>query len=218
MVCMSVFDSPQSEPKRRRPARWADLRFVLGIVLIVASVVGVWAVVAVARQTTPVLAAAHTIVPGDRVTADDFAVVDVALGRTAETYVRSGADLSGRVADRTIPAGELVPHDALVTARSRATTTVVVESTADVPASIRPGSTVDVWAAEPEEQHSYGTPKILVSDAVVAKVAKDDSMLGGGSASLELVIPRADVADTLAAIAADWAVSVVPTGGAECRS
>ena len=188
---------------------------MLGIVLIVASVVGVWAVVAVARQTTPVLAAAHTIVPGDRVTADDFAVVDVALGRTAETYVRSGADLSGRVADRTIPAGELVPHDALVTARSRATTTVVVESTADVPTSIRPGSTVDVWAAEPEEQHSYGTPKILVSDAVVAKVAKDDSMLGGGSASLELVIPRADVADTLAAIAADWAVSVVPTGGAE---
>jgi hypothetical protein len=39
-------------------------------------------------------------------------------------------------------------------------------------------------------------------------------MIGGGAAALELVIPRADVAATLAAMAAESALSVVPTVGA----
>jgi hypothetical protein len=39
-------------------------------------------------------------------------------------------------------------------------------------------------------------------------------MIGGGAAALELVIPRSDVASTLAAMAGDAALSVVPTAGA----
>ena len=45
-------------------------------------------------------------------------------------------------------------------------------------------------------------------------VTRDDSMIGGGAAALELVIDRADVASTLSAIADGSALSVVPTGGA----
>jgi hypothetical protein len=39
-------------------------------------------------------------------------------------------------------------------------------------------------------------------------------MIGGGSASLEVVIPRADVAATLAAMAEESALSIVPSSGA----
>ena len=38
-------------------------------------------------------------------------------------------------------------------------------------------------------------------------------MMGGGAASLELVIPRADVAAMLSAMADESALSVVPTAG-----
>jgi hypothetical protein len=40
-------------------------------------------------------------------------------------------------------------------------------------------------------------------------------MMGGGRAMLELVIPRSAVADSLAAVAAESALSVVPTAGAD---
>ena len=48
----------------------------------------------------------------------------------------------------------------------------------------------------------------------VVSVTRDDSMIGGGAAALELVIPRSEVAATLAAMADESALSVVPTSGA----
>ena len=48
----------------------------------------------------------------------------------------------------------------------------------------------------------------------VVSVTRDDSMIGGGAAALELVIPRDDVSATLAAMADESALSIVPTTGA----
>lgn len=226
MVCMSAHDSssaghpdggrgPTTALGRRRPlARWVDVRFFLGVVLIAASIAAVWAVVAMTRQTSPVYAATRTIVPGEKITPDDLSVVDVALGRVGETYLGSDEPLSGLVAGRTITAGELVPRDAVQPVAAARTTTVVVTSLAEVPSAVHPGTPVEVWVAPLKERGSYDTPRVLVPRAVVASVSHDDSMLGGGSASLELVIPRADVAQALAAIAAGSAVSIVPAGGA----
>ena len=94
------------------------------------------------------------------------------------------------------------------------TTSVVLRSAADVPGSVVAGSVVEVWAAPLIERGAYEAPRILVADATVVSVTRDDSMIGGGSAALEVVIPRADVAATLAAMADQSALSVVPTSGA----
>ncbi len=201
-------------PARRRRAFWADARFVLGIVLIAASVAGVWFVITLAKQTAPVLAAVSTIVPGQVVSAGQLRVVEVALGASREVYLAPDALVSGAVATRTIEAGELVPVGALGAPDAARTTRVVVRSTTDVPASVTPGSTVEVWAAPRVEQGRFGAPVIVVADAVVVSVHRDDGVLGRQVASLELVIPRADVAATLAALAAESALSVVPTVGA----
>jgi hypothetical protein len=198
-----------------RRAPWSDARFFLGILLIAASVGGVWFVVSAARQTAPVFAASHTIVPGETVTSSDLEVVDVALGRLAGTYFRPDALVDGLVATRTISAGELVPADAVGDAARARTTSVVVRSAVDVPASVEAGTVVEVWAAPMLERGDYDVPRILVADATVVSVTRDDSMIGGGSAALELVIPRADVAATLAAMADESALSVVPTAGAK---
>lgn len=202
------------EPPRRRPrAFWSDARFFLGIVLIAASVAGVWFVVGMARQTTPVYAAARTIVPGQTLTADDLRVVEVALGQLGESYVGADALRAGMVAVRTIASGELVPHSAVGAPDAATTTTVVLRSAVDVPGSVVPGTTVEVWAAPLRERGVYDAPRILVADATVVSVTRDDSMIGGGAASLELVIPRADVAAALAAMSDQSALSVVPSAG-----
>lgn len=207
---MTVQDPPRQRPR----ALWADIRFVIGALMVIASIVGVWMVVAAARQTTPVYAAARTIAPGQTVQPGDLRVVEVALGSLEPSYVAAehlGGDL---VATRTIHAGELVPTEAIGDAAVARTTAVVVRSTTEVPAAVGEGSIVEVWAAPLDEEGVREAPRILVADAVVAAVVRDDSMLGGGAASVEIVISRADVADVLTATSGDAALSVVPAGGA----
>lgn len=208
---MTVTESTRA-PRR---AFWGDARLFLGILLVVVSVAGVWMVVAAARHTVPVYAAARTIVPGEPVADGDLRIVDVALGTVAGTYLAPDTlPPEGAVATRTVEAGELVPATAVGAASDARTTSVVVRSAVDVPASVGAGTVVEVWAAPMLERGAYDTPRILVADATVVSVTRDDSMIGGGAAALELVIPRADVAATLAAMADESALSVVPTAGA----
>ena len=203
------------EPPRQRPrALWADARFVIGAVLVLASVAGVWLVVTAARQTTPVYAAARTIAPGESIAAGDLRVVDVALGSLEQTYLPAAPLDPETVATRTIHAGELVPAEALGATEASRTTTLVVRSATDVPRTVEPGSAVEVWAAPLDENGVREEPRILVADATVTNVTRDESMMGGGAASVELVIPRADVAAMLGEMSGEAALSVVPTGGA----
>lgn len=198
----------------RRHGFWTDARFFVGVAVVLVSVCGVWAVITLSQRSTPVYAAAHTIVRGQAITAADLTVIDVALGRSAGAYLAAGT-VPGRdvVAARTVPAGELVPRAAAQPSRAAATTTVVVRSDAAVPTAVRVGTAVELWSAQQKERGVYDTPHILVPDATVAAVDRDAGVLGGGAASVELVIPRADVADALAAIAGGASLSVVPAGG-----
>ncbi|WP_243076930.1 SAF domain-containing protein [Microbacterium sp. SS28] len=202
------------EPARPRPrAFWGDARFFLGILLVAASVAGVWLVVSASRQTVPVFAATRTIVPGEAVAADDVRLVDVALGRLEDSYLTADALEEGLVATRTVTEGELVPQSAVGAASAAATTTVVLRSAVEVPASVKAGTVVEVWEAPLIERGSYDAPRILVPDATVVSVTRDESVIGGGAASLELVIPRADVAAVLAATSDESALSIVPAAG-----
>lgn len=208
---MTAASDPVRTPRR---AFWGDARFFLGVLLVAASVAGVWLVVTAARQTVPVYAAAHTLVPGQVIEPGDLEVVDVALGALAGAYLPAEHSAGALVATRTVEAGELVPAASVGEARSARTTNVVVRSAVDVPASVGAGAVVEVWAAPIREDGGYDEPRVLVADATVVSVTRDDSMIGGGAAALELVIPRADVSATLAAMADESALSIVPATGA----
>ncbi|MBN9178482.1 MAG: SAF domain-containing protein [Microbacterium sp.] len=205
-------DHTSARPRPR--AFWADIRFLLGILLVVVSVVGVWLVVAAARQTVPVFAAARTLVPGDTVGSDDLRVVDVALGQLEDAYATPATLEPGSIATRTITAGELVPRGAVGAAESARTTRVVVHSATEIPAAVAPGSTVEVWAAPQLERGTFDAPRILVPTATVVSVTSDESMMGSAGPAVELVIGRADVPDTLAAISGGASLSIVPTAAA----
>ncbi|MGQ2916197.1 SAF domain-containing protein [Microbacterium aurantiacum] len=200
-----------------RPTRASarpDLRLILGIILVLASILGVWFTVQAARTTAPAYVATRTIVPGEAVTADVVRSVEVSLGGLSESYLSTADVESGLVATRTIEVGELVPVAAVGSADAARTTRVVVRSAVDVPASVAAGTVVEVWAAPQRERGVYDAPRILVADATVVSVARDESMIGGGAAQLELVIPRSDVAAALTAMSDQSALSVVPAAGA----
>ena len=206
---MSEFVTARPRPR----AFWADLRFLLGIALIVVSVAGVWFVVAAARQTVPVFAAASTLVPGQDVDAGDLRVVEVALGAVQDSYASPATLQPGAVVTRTVAAGELVPRDAVGEPSRARTTTIVVRTASEVPAAVVTGSDVEVWAASPLERGTFDTPRILVGAATVASVDRERSMMGSAGAAVEIVIERADVAAALAAIADGSSLAIVPIGG-----
>jgi len=206
MVRMAAIDATRPRPK----PFWSDARFLIGVLLVVASIAGVWFVVSASRQAVPVLAAARTIVAGQPVAPDDVRTIEVALGRAVDEYLDPEALADGVVATRTIESGELVPVSAVGDGARADTTNVVVRSAADVPESVRTGSLVEIWAAPLIEHGRYATPRILVPDASVVSVTRDEGVIGGASAALELVVPRADVADLLAAMSDDSALSIVP--------
>jgi len=204
-------DASRRAPKPHRP--WRDVRLLLGIVLVVVSIAGVWAVVSLSRRTEPVLVASHRILPGQTVSAADFHEADAALGPSRDAYLTTASAL-GRspIATRTIGAGELIAKDAVADAKGATTTTVTVHTTQDVPSTVREGSDVDVWAAEAKEGGGYERPEVIVPHATVASVSRDAGVMGATDAGVELVVPRDDVAAVLAAIANDAALSVVPNG------
>lgn len=206
-----------SEAHPRPPAFWADARFLLGIVLIVGSVAGVWAVVAAARQTVPALAAVRTIVAGEEVAHGDVEVVDVALGPVGDAYLAPAGLAPGSIATRTIGEGELVAASAVGAAEDARTTTVVVRSASDIPAAVTTGTVVEVWAAPLEEGGAFGAPRVLVANATVLSVVREQSVVGSDGTSVELVVDRGAVAGTLAAIAGGSRLALVPSAGGAAR-
>ncbi|MDD7962195.1 SAF domain-containing protein [Microbacterium thalli] len=196
----------------RPRAFWADIRFLLGVVLVIVSIVGVWLVVDAARHTVPVLAADRTIVVGEPLRADDLRVVDVALGSQVEAYVPPGSLAPGAVAARTIGDGELVPAAAVAAPDDLGVTTIVVTVTQGLPAALAEGASVEVWHAPQSESGVFDDPRVLVGEATVRAVHEPEGVMAAGSASVELVLDRGDVAAALGAIARGDSISVVPTG------
>lgn len=194
-------------------AYWGDIRFLIGIVLVILSIAGVWLIVSSARQTTPVLQADRTIAQGEVLVSDDFRVVEVGLGGVLESYLAPQDLHPGMVAARTLADGELLAVTATADAESSRTTSIVVESSVGIPESVSVGTQVELWFAPPvSDGDGFDAPRILAADVVVASIPEVDGMLAQRRAALELVIDRADVADVLAAITSGAALSVVPLG------
>jgi len=198
-------------PRARRPF-FVDVRFIIGIVLVIVSVVGVWLLISSSRQTSPVLQATRTVVSGEVISSADLQVVEVGLGAVTESYLAPQDLDPGAVATRTLSKGELLPRSAVGSPDEARTTTLVVSSTT-IPAGVAPGDVVEVWHAAPlEDGRAFDKPRVLVADAVVASVAEAEGMLANSRTDVELVIDRTDVAAVLTAITGGDSISIVPAG------
>ena len=201
--------TPTTRPKRRF---WFDPRFAIGLVLVVASVVGVLVVVSSADTSTRVYTARDALAPGDTIDAGDLVVSSVRLASVDDLYLVPGdVPDDGLVVTRTVAAGELVPASAVGAKAGVSLASVVITLGGQIPASVKPGSTVDLWAASEEETNLFGPPVVIVSGATVVRVIESDGLVASDdAASLELLVPRLRIARVLEAVANDDAMSIVP--------
>lgn len=190
---------------------WFDPRFAVGILLVVASVVGVCVLLATQNRSVQVYVARTTLVAGDAVSARDMELVSVRVP-DANRYLAEGGLRSGTVVVRSVPKGELVPASAVRATTEAALTSVVVKASGPVAAAVDAGATADVWAAHAANDKNYRPPAVLVSGAIVVSVAHDDALVSDrGAVSVELRVPADRVASVLQAVADGQVISVVPS-------
>lgn len=198
-----------SAGRRRR----VDPRVVLGLILVVASVVGVLAVLRAADRTVTLYRAGSVIAAGERVDADDLAAIRVRLGGLEGRYLASGAvPAGGLVATRSIGAGELIPRSAVSARSASATTAVVIALDSPVSRAVTEGALVDVWAsADVGPGERTAAPVVLASGVLVVRAEQTRGVLGeGGGARIEVRVPARRVAAVLQAQANGDTFGVLP--------
>jgi hypothetical protein len=192
-----------------------DPRLVIGIVLVVASIAGVYALVAAADRTTDVFVARGALVVGQSVDRGELSIASVRLGAQTEKYLTAD-DMpdGGLVMTRSVPAGELIPDSAVAAASEADLATVVVSVSGRLPERIESGSVVDLWSARAIGQDGFDAPAVLVPGATVARVVEADGLISSDRGqSVEVLVPRSKVAAVLEAVSNDDAISIVIAGG-----
>jgi hypothetical protein len=198
-----------------------DVRLVLGLALVAASVVAVVVLVGAADTRVGVYAAADSLAPGDRVDADDLVERSVSLDGAEELYLVVGAiPADGFVVTQPVAAGQLVPLSAAGSVDGVRATSLVLRLAGPVSTVVETGSLVDVWGVALSDQGQTedarsGTPVVLASQATVVRVLEDETLIagsGGAASTVEVLVPRTRVARLLQAIANGDALAVVPAG------
>jgi hypothetical protein len=194
--------SPPSSPPARRIAtpRWLDLRLVLGVVLVLASVLIGAKIVSSARHTYSIVAATHDLEVGTVLAAGDVRLAEVQLpGHGRGVYLSHVRDAIGKQLGRAVSAGELVPAAAV--ARVEAQTTVTVPLAAGAAPDLRKGLRIEVWVSA-----ASCSSIVLLPDVTVQSVHADATgSFNSGGAGQDVVVSIAPaLADrVVAALAID---------------
>lgn len=189
-----------------------DPRLVIGMLLVVASAVGVFTLVSAADASETLYTARVTLTAGDRIDEDDLLPTSVREGAGGGLYLAPGdIPAEGLVVTRTIGEGELVPLSALGSAAGLRLTAIVLSVDGQLAATVVAGSTVDVWVASEDASGEIGAPEVIVAGATVVRLVESETIVAGRqTTAVELLIPRDRVARVLEALALDATVSVVP--------
>ncbi|USQ78708.1 SAF domain-containing protein [Ornithinimicrobium faecis] len=208
-----------SRARRLRRPSWRDTRLLVGVLLVLLAVAGGVRLVTELDETTPVYAAAHPILPGQEVAAEDLVTVSVRMEAAMSHYVDATQPLAaGTVALRQVAEGELVPSGALGSASEARDKTVTVPVDPASAQTLTIGTVVDLWVSrqDPEQAGTaYGEPELLLSSAVIARTPSTGNGLGMGvgRAAVQVVVPADQVGAVISSVDQDAKVTLVPAPG-----
>ena len=188
---------------------WMDPRLAIGVVLVLASLAGVWLVVQQSSRTEAAWSATRTLLPGETIAAGDVQQVAVRMPQSEARYLDGSVDPLGLVVAASVGEGEVLPLRAVGQAASADRAAVVIDVDGALPRAIRAGALVDVWTAPPTDE-GFAAPSVLVDDAIVVGVLEDEGLLASAGRQLELLVPLDQTAPLLEAMSNEHALSVVP--------
>jgi Flp pilus assembly protein CpaB len=153
-------------------------------------------VLASADDTVAVLAARDSLAAGQQVGVADLTEVRLRFGsdEDADRYLSADEEIPvGAVLLRPVGPGELIPRTALSTDRGGLVELPLSVDPGRVPASVRPGSVVDVWVtADGDGQGSGGPTEQLLTDVPVLSVSRAGGLSAAGFRQVVVGIPSED--------------------------
>lgn len=203
--------------KRVGKPSWKDPRLLLGILIVLASCVGVVALTSSMDRTTAMYSAKADISLGEEITPEKLTIVNVKLDALEERYVQADPGmLEGTRANSLVRAGQLLPRSALGLDDGTNRRPVSIDLPDSLPQAITPGAHVDVWVSLKERsENNYAPPSLLLPSAEVSSRAERATGFGGTSGTLvELLVEDTKLADLLEAMANDARIIVVFNPGA----
>ncbi|WP_411732112.1 SAF domain-containing protein [Paeniglutamicibacter sp.] len=196
---------------------WKDPRLLLGILIVLASCVGVVALTSSMDRTTPMYSAKSDISLGEEITAEKLNVVNVKLDALEAGYVPADAGLlAGKRANSLIRAGQLLPRSALGLDDGTNRRPVSMDLPDALPSAITSGAHVDVWVSlKDRSANAYAPPTLLLPAAEVTARTERATGFGGTAGTLvEILVVDTGLADLLEAMANDARITVVFNPGA----
>lgn len=192
---------------RLQPARWINLRSVLGLVLVFTAVFAGTVFLQQAQQLVPVYAAARDLPSGVPLSNGDLSLVEVRLpAAELGRYLRpeGGVPVVGRMLAVPLRQHMLVPADDLVTSREQGN---MVELAINVDhgemlQGLRPGDHVQILGAYPDGLRK-GAAQVLVDSAEVVRILEEPGGLATGrrESGVQVRLPGERSASVAAAIA-----------------
>jgi hypothetical protein len=130
-----------------KTSRSSLIKLALGLGLILASVIGVSALVSSMSKTHGMVMAATDMAVGHVITSGDLTRTDGYVVGSRIVFPDTVESLVGKVTTRPLAAGEVI-SDAVVTASfDLNVTTLVLTVSGGVPAALTAGATIEVWSA-----------------------------------------------------------------------
>lgn len=210
--------------KRLQRPSWRDARLLAGVVLVLLATALGAKVVASADDTEPMYAASRPLKPGDQLTMDNLARVDVNLGERSAKYVSARQALShDSYALREVREGELVPASAVGGQGEVGVQPVTVQVEASSAAGLAVGSVVDVWLSPRDPattQERYLDAVLALERVAVSAVPSQQGRFGTAAATapVQLRVPRSQVPTVIGGVDRKARFTLVPVPGSLTRS
>ena len=176
---MSAVTDLAAPAARLKKPSWKDPRLLIGILLVLVSVASVTALLGNADKTVEMFAARDDISVGQKITSDEFSIVNVSLGEVEHTYLSAETGIpENAVATTFIRKGELIPGASLGTADALDRKPVALTIDSALPEGAGAGARVDVWVAMPDGRNGFSPPERLLESAEISQLTETGPALG----------------------------------------
>ncbi|MGL4173761.1 MAG: SAF domain-containing protein [Actinomycetota bacterium] len=201
--------SEQRQANRIRRPSFTDIRLLGGVLLVVGSVVGGYAMVNGFDQRVEKWRLVRSMAPGETLTPDDVRKVRVELGDQANQYVSSDSPVTGMTMVRGVDPGELLPKGSVSTVGSGEYRILPTPITTGGQ-YVQVGDLVEVWVAKRDgARDAYAPSKSLTRATVVELPPSDRSLGAGGDWVVTLSVPQASVEELITAVDNQSRITVV---------
>lgn len=189
--------------------RFRDPRVLVGVVLVIASLLGTWAIVTRVANTVIVWAASKPLVSGSTIDEDSLTPVEVRLPDSEERYVRTDQSSPvGMSVASAVAVGELVPVSALIDPKDLDGRVIALDIPGSLPEVVQAGAFVDIWATDVKNEEAR--PEEVLQRAYVHSVGRDEGgFTSGTDTRLEVYVPNDKLEHVLHVLAAEHRISVV---------